>query len=284
MPVLADVDEDESQYATAPSTYNIATKPLPIINITKPPAPIAVTIPTAHDIVALPSPPDSTHSSLDFRTGDLESGRHVNMRQVPNLHVAASRSPKMQPTINADVTDNATNGAALVPLPVSPAVSTPAELVDSLPHPAKSDITDIMDEPAPAMENIPIEPPSPSPSRATFNLEPVRKGTLDALVADSSSTGTDLDLDPDPTIRLVGGGGTVGVAAEDLPPDEDLVAEITSITLGTSNDSVPTTAKTEGKQTKHKKNISSGLKKLGHLSGGGKQKKDSTSSSVKESN
>jgi len=97
MPVLADVDEDEEQFATAPSTHDITTTPLPIINLTKPPAPIPIFIPTTHDIVALPSPPDSTHSSLDLNAGDLESGLGISMRQVPNSHMPAARkSPKSQ--------------------------------------------------------------------------------------------------------------------------------------------------------------------------------------------
>jgi hypothetical protein len=277
MPVL-DVDEEEEQYATAPSTHDITTTPLPIINITKPPVPIPITVPTAHDIIALPSPPDSTHSSLDLDAGDLESGRGISMRQLPNSHVAPSRKPtKQQPGTKVEITDSASTAAALIPLPVSPTTSSSPQ---SLLHDPISDITDLLDDSAPPMESIPIERASSSPSKASFNLEPVRKAQ-DDLVDSSLSTSEDPDPDPDTTIRLVGGGGIVGIATEELPPDEDLASEVTSITSGTSHDSVPV-AKQEGKQAKHKKNISSGLKKIGQLSGGGKRKKDSNSSSVKE--
>jgi cell wall assembly regulator SMI1 len=269
MPVLADVDEDEEQFATAPSTHDITTTPLPIINITKPPAPTPIFIPTTHDIVALPSPPDSTHSSLDLNAGDLESGLGISMRQVPNSHMPAARkSPKSQPATAANVRtmDIASAGPALIPLPVSPDVSLATE---QLPNSGSSDITDLLDDPTPVMENIPIEPASP---RATFNLEPIRKETrqdLDILVSNGPLSSTD----PDTTIRLVGGGGTAGPADEDLlPPNGDLAAEVTSKAPGTSNDSVPA-GKTEGKQAKHKKTISSGLKKIGQL-GGGKRKTD----------
>lgn len=274
MPVLADVDEEDEQYATAPSTHDITTKPLPIINITKPPVPLPVTVPTAHDIVALPSPPDSTHSSLDLEADDLESGRDVSMRQMPNSHVAPSRaSHNPQLAQNAEVTNIASAGAALVPLPVSPVASATSEL---LPHDSVSDNTNLLDDSVPQMENILIEPAAPSPSKASFNLGPVRQempDDLDTLVDGGLSTSED----PDTTIRLVGGGGIVGIAEDELPPDEDLASEVASIASGTSYDSVPAAKK----ERKHKKTISSSLKKIGQLSGGGKRKKDS-SSSVKE--
>lgn len=287
MPVLADIDEEEGQYATAPSTHDIATKPLPIINITKPPAPLPVTVPTTHDIVALPSPPDSTHSSFDLdHADDLESGRGVSMRQIPSSQVAATKKspPLSQSPIKIEVSDTATKGAALIPLPVSPAVSTPPEQVKPLPHPA----TDLLDDSAPVMESIPIEAASPSPRRTTFNLDQAKKetpNTSDAIVDDGPSTTTDPEPEPDTTIRLVGGGGIAGtIADEELPPDEDLAAEVKSIASGTSIDSVPTAAKKEAKQAKHKKNLSTGLKKLGQFGSGGRRKKDSSSSIVKESN
>lgn len=287
MPVLADIDEDDGQYVTAPSTHDITTTPLPIINITKPPVPLPVTVPTAHDIVALPSPPDSTHSSLDLDAGDLESGRGVSMRQIPNSsHVgsAGRKSPKSQPEIVFEVTDSATKDTGLGPLPVSPVSSKPSEQAKSLPPPPISEVPDLLDDSAPVMENIPIEPASPSPGKSTFNLDSAGKETqeaLDALVDNGPST----SADPDTTIRLVGGGGTTGTADEELLPDEDLAAEATSITSGTSIDSVPAAAaKKEGKQAKHKKSISSGLKKIGQLGSSGKRKKDTSSISVKESN
>ncbi|KIM87524.1 hypothetical protein PILCRDRAFT_280159 [Piloderma croceum F 1598] len=257
MPVVD--EEDEEDYTTAPSTHDITSTPLPTINITKPPTPLPITIPTAHDMVSLPSPPDSTNSSLDLDVGDLELGRGIGMRQIPNpLIPTPKKSQKSQlPTAKVEAKTSASAGPTLIPLPVSlPNSEKPLTS-------ATSDITDLLDDPAPAMENVLIEPASPSPSRATFSLVPIRKETemaLDALVASGSAISTD----PDTTIRLVGGGGTAGTVDNDSPPpNEDLAVEAASVASGTSNDSVPTAE--AGKQAKHKKSISSGLKKIGKL-------------------
>jgi hypothetical protein len=277
MPVVD--EDDEEDYATAPSTHDITSTPLPIINVTKPPTPLPITIPTAHDIISLPSPPDSTNSSLDLDVGDLELGRGIGMRQIPDPLIPAPRkSQKSQlPAVKVEAKASASAGPALIPLPVSPVVFLNSE---QPPSSATSDITDLLDDPAPAMENIPIEPASPSPSRATFSLEPVRKETqkaLDALV----SSGPAISTEPDTTIRLVGGGGTAGTVDNDSqPPNEDLAVEAASVASGTSNDSVPTAK--AGKQAKHKKSISSGLKKIGQLGASGKHHTDMSNNSVKE--
>lgn len=246
------------------------SSPLPTINITRPPPPLPVDFPTS----ALPSPPDSTHSSLDLDTGDLESGRGVTNRQLSHHHAATRTPSQPQLSVKFDRTESGAPGvAALVPLPVSPA-STVADPIE-LPHP-KPDITDLLDDSVPKMDNIPIEPASPStPRKRLFILEPVRTDTQDTLEALVDDADPSVSADPDTTIRLVGGGGIVGTA-EELPPGKveamDL-AEVASLKSVTSNDSISSTSK-GGKHTKNKKSITSGLKKISQL-GGGKRKKGS---------
>jgi hypothetical protein len=96
--------------------------------------------------------------------------------------------------------------------------------------------------------------------------------TQDALVDAGPLTSTERDT----TIRLVGGGGTTGTVDEELPPEDNLAEEVAS---GTSNESVQ--VQKGGKQPKHKKTLSSGLKKIGQLGIAGKRRTDS-SSSVKD--
>jgi hypothetical protein len=276
MPVVD--EEDEEDYATAPSTHDITSTPLPTINITKPPAPLPITIPTAHDMVSLPSPPDSTNSSLDLDVGDLELGRAIGMRQIPDFFLPTlknSQQPQL-PTAKVKAKSSVSAGPTLISLPDSPVVLAKSE---QPPSSATSDIANLLDDPAPAMENIPIEPASPSPSRATFSLEPVRKETQKALDSLASS-GPAISTDPDTTIRLVGGGGTAGTVDNDLHTlNQDLDVEAALIVSGASNDSVPTAE--AGKQAKHKKSISSGLKKIGQLGASGKRT-DMSNNSVKE--
>lgn len=276
MPVITDVDEDGS----ATALPSIRSSPVPTINITKPPPPpLPVDIPTSHDMSVLPSPPDSTHSSLDLQTGDLESGRGVSSRQLSHYHMETRTPPQPQVSINFDETRSDTAGvAALVPLPVSPASIAPELTEQPSPHPI-SDITDLLDDSVLKMDDIPIKPASPAPSKHSFTLEPALAETQEALVDDGNPSAS---VDPDTTIRLVGGGGTVGTA-EELPSDEVEAkvdpAEVASIKSVTSNDSIASTK--GGKHTKNKKSITSGLKKISQL-GGGKRKKDS-SGSVKDS-
>lgn len=268
MPVLADVDEDDESLGA--QEISVPSVPPPTISITKPPAPQPVSVPTAHDIIALPSPPDSTHSSLDGgdRAGDLETGR--GMRQVSHSSSVTARKASRSSTPANNTEDNAAtadDGPALVPITPGPDAQLP-------PPSTVSDITNLLDDAAPPMDSIPIEPASPTPSTA----EAARKETQDALDAlvdagDSSATATK-EEDPDTTvsgIRLVGGGGTAGITQEETGDEATDAESVRSIT---SNDS---TAKKDGAK-KHKKGLSSGLKKI---VGGGKRKKDS-SSSVKE--
>jgi hypothetical protein len=85
----------------------------------------------------------------------------------------------------------------------------------------------------------------------------------------------DVEDGPEPhtTVRLVGGGGVVGSAdATPIPSDNDvLVDESTS----------DNTTLSKGKHEK-KSSITSGLKKLGNISGGGKRKKQLDSSAKRD--
>jgi hypothetical protein len=133
------------------------------------------------------------------------------------------------------------------------------------------------------MDNIPIETASPTLSRKSPVMEPVRRDNLeivDALVDDAVPSTT---TDPDTTIRLVGGGGVVGTTEELSSDGAEVkvdVAEVASIKSVKSSDSVASMK--AGKHTKNKKSITAGLKKIGQLGGGGKRKKDS-SGSIKDS-
>lgn len=284
MPVLTD-DNLGAQYASHRVRNSMADKPLPTINITKPPAPLPVDIPTTRDMGALPSPPDSTHSSLDLSNGDLESGRAIGMRNLTNSRPAAAARASPKPALTLDIIDISPE-ANVVPLPGSPSGSgTPED--ERLPPPAgTTDITNLLDdESAPAMGNIPIEPVSPIGTQASLPPAMARHETQDAidvLVEDGPSSSAELDT----TIRLVGGGGSAGPAiaeaAEEVPvlatAETSHDSDVASLRSTTSVDSVAK-GKKEGDK-KHKKGLSSGLKKLGHF---GRKKDSNGSIKVKES-
>ena len=256
---MADNDEDEESLGN--QEIHVPSVPPPTITITKPPVPQPVSVPTVHDIVALPSPPDSTHSSLDGgdRAEDLESGRR--MRQVSHSPPVITRKPSRSsaPANTTESTAKADDSPALVPVTSRSNAQLPSSSTGS-------DIANLLDDAAPPMDSIPIEPSSP-----TFSMvEVARKETPDApdtlVDAGDSSTAVTQKEDPETTvsgIRLVGGGGTAGIAKE----TDDGAESVRSVT---SNDS---TVKKDGF-----KKFSSGFKKI---VAGGKRKKDS-SSSIKE--
>lgn len=170
--------------------------------------------------------------------------------------------------------------AALVPLPLSPGGASSSSSVEPIPPPkpaaSLTDITDLLDDSAPAMTTAPIEP-SPSPSVSPKATSPF----AEALPISANGTKQETEPDSETTVRLVGGGGTSGIVAEsativdgEVPQakstaDDD--AETASVTSVASTGSL---AKVGGKHEK-KKSIP-GLKKLGQLAG--KRRKDSSSS------
>lgn len=246
---------------------------VPTISITKPPAPLPVALPLPHDIAPLPSPPESRDLSMD---DDLESGRINGMRDVSEdvglvtstRRTGKSRSPARRVTSDA-------SGSAL---PLSP--PTPELLPSTRPIVTKSSspapiIPDFLEDSTPGLIQAPLEPSLSQTITDGLSSSPPN------LIVDISSSGIDEDEAPNTTIRLIGGGGQVGVSPGPIEPSQEEedpqshaaddsewvpVVPVTSADAGTKKD---------GKV--HKKSKSSlALKRISQL--GGLRKKGSTSS------
>ncbi|KDQ60683.1 hypothetical protein JAAARDRAFT_31662 [Jaapia argillacea MUCL 33604] len=284
MPVVAEVEPEPVLVAPFNNVTNQSgPKPprsaVPTISVTKPPAPLPVLLPTEVDIDSPPSSPD-TESSLDV---DLEAGSGILMREV---ELTQERTPSASATVYAPPVIGSTfvsgaGEATLVPLPISPPQQTPTGLVQgtTAPATAMTDITDLLVEPALPLAP-PIQPSSP-PSASSLNgvYVDIPAATPTPLPDSSPETRA---LEPaqivDATsIRLVGGGGVVGISEElngeestDTPGDfASDAAEVSSIS---SQPTEPTPAIKHDK----KKSITSGFKRISQL--GGKRRKDSSSS------
>jgi len=283
VPVLADVNEPTpiptvgaALSNTTDTTVNrLAPLDLTAVPVTRLPAPRPVELPTPHDIIPVPSPPDSTHSSYhsSFEV-DLESGRSQRVREVSqgntNLISPAKRSITPPRTLPGDM--------AMVPVSSSPPpVSFPQEVQGSSPT---INLPDLLTDSAPVMDTKPIDSSSPTSVHSEHSV-PRLEATADAVSGIPSQehgaepamaepvVGRDV-FDSDATVRLVGGGGTAGIAPaveEDVHRTDD--TDVASISSVTSEYEAP-----KG-QKRHKKTKSglAGLKKLGHLSG--LRKKDS---------
>lgn len=274
---------------TNTSTHRPPPLNLPTVTVTKPPAPRPVELPTPRDINHGMSPPDSVRSSFDE---DLESGRSIgSMRHVlrgsEDGLVATKRSP-LAKQVSEDHDDSFDSEDAIaVPLPPSPPrgstpLASPRTVV--IPVPATStpaNIPDLLTDAAPAMDTVTIEPTSPLRSEPTQLEQPPPPADVPRVdgMADSA--------EPDPadvTVRLVGGGGSSGVAT---PVPESVIApgrtaspDAVDTASVHSTDSKASAVGKEGKDAKKHKKTKSGLaslkKQLTSL-----RKKDS-SSSVKD--
>ena len=213
----------------------------------------------------MPSPPDSDHSSIE----DLESGRHTGMRELLEDIGLVSSTRKIvqpQPALRREISDGVGSALPLSPPPsMSPSPSS-AKVAPS------SALPELLVDLAPVLE--------PSSSISSNDEIP----TQQSLIADTSdfiiglSDTVEDEADPSTTIRLVGGGGTAGVAVEspiETSHPEDILTESTKDSDTASVTSIALDA--SGKKG-HKKTKSSlaGFKKLGQL--GGLRKKDSVSS------
>ncbi|KAG6890389.1 hypothetical protein C0992_001780 [Termitomyces sp. T32_za158] len=229
IPVLADVDTPIPAPTSIPEQLPQSTS-LPTISITRPPAPLPVELPQPIDIIP-ESPPASPISSFDE---DLESGRSLGMRHVPDL---VSRRPPPRQT--SDASGSTSSLVAPQPLPPPPSASS-------------SSIPDLLADSAPALDTEPIAPLSPSPVTAP---EPIPES--------SSSDENKPAGEPDTSIRLVGGGGVAGA----VKPDEDKAeAEAEAEEpRGDGEDVALESAPSSSGDKAHKKTKSSlaGLKKLG---------------------
>ncbi|KAI8998462.1 hypothetical protein BD414DRAFT_475132 [Trametes punicea] len=268
IPVLADaIDEkgasalDESSLPTPlGNVTNFAQRQqLPTISVTKPPAPMPVDLPSPSN---LDSPSDFDDGNFP-RQDDIEGNpaQHESQAAVPPGK-PRTRSPSPQPAIDAVIT------------------ASPTALQQSVPL---STVPDLLDDTATL-----AEPSQPQPDDAGAKTKSDTDSPVLVDAADVSSQ------DPDTTIRLVGGGGiagtignalqTEGILVHEEEPtetaadttitadDADAAAEVASIT------SVESTASTSSKKHGKTKSISSGLKKLGQLGGGGKRRTDSATS------
>ncbi|TFK55159.1 hypothetical protein OE88DRAFT_1694524 [Heliocybe sulcata] len=279
IPVLADIDEKPELGPSPNGVEKVSVnKPavprvVPTISVTKPPAPRPVDLPTQDDL-STPSSPDSTPSSP--LNDDLESGQGMMMKEAdlpPRQPLA--RSQLASPSAAANDPVNASLEATLVPLPTSPSASSgvsSSATTPPAPSSGMADITDLLTEPAPALEAQLLEPTA-SPSKASVSAP--LPDTLEAL-----ETAENDDKDETATIRL-GGGGVSGTSEEELPAsaangdtqlDSDSAAVDSTSATPASNDSTTSRKKGHGK----KNSSVSSTKKTGQ--NGGKRKKDSTSS------
>ena len=253
-----------------PAPLNLAT-----VSGTRLPAPRPVELPTAHDIIPSPSPPDSTdssyHSSFEV---DLESGRSPRMREVSRDNAELVSSARRSQTVPPIPTEDAAvvpPSHSLPPLSSLQEVQGPSSTLDQ---------PDLLTDSTPVMASQPIEPYS---STSMHSMHPVPQVELPimAVVNTPSETNaaelvaaqpvTDNDgLDSDTTVRLVGGGGIVGIAPaveNETPRTDD--TDVASINSATSESEIQ---KGDKSHKKTKSGLAS-LKKLGHL--GGMRKRDS---------
>ncbi|KAJ7261301.1 hypothetical protein B0H12DRAFT_1106181 [Mycena haematopus] len=257
---------------------------LPTISVTKPPAPMPVDLPTQNDIDIPPSPSDSPRSS--FHDDDLESGTALGMREIAQPPLVSRRSPSA-PNARASGSTPPPPAPAAELIPDLLADSTPLVDVDVAPTAAV-----LIPEPAPAPTPAPAASPSPpaeAPAPAPAPAAPV-PAPSESIPQPEDDADDAADPEADVTIRLVGGGGVAGAAAEseetafvlegDVHTDGEVDTDVESVSSQTAPGADGVVAKKEGKKG-HKKGMSSlaGLKKLGNI--GGLRKKDS-SASVKE--
>ncbi|KAI1794549.1 hypothetical protein LXA43DRAFT_995531 [Ganoderma leucocontextum] len=270
IPVVSDDDQetsalDESSLPTPlGNVTNHSTRQLPTISVTKPPAPMPFDLPSPSNLT-----PDDDEVRPTFPPqNDIEGNpvRQGSMSTVPLTAVpprkARSPSPKLTLKIQTNLVDSPEEALKAVEIVTSP-VAVPdllhedSTLVGSL----EADTTGVYSK---TEEDSPV--------------------LIDA--ADDPS-----NQEPDTMIRLVGGGGVSGTTEDPLAADgvlvdehedkhedehaeaADAAAEVASIKSTDSKASAPS-KKTHGRK---KSSISSGLKKLGHLSGG-KRKTDSVAS------
>lgn len=233
-----------------------------------------VELPMPHEILGPPSPPESIHNGFD---DDLESGRRaMREREQENGLISASRRiTKPQPPVPRD--NAAASGSSFAPVKApspAPSVTPPTETIVDLSSPPP-EIPDLLSEQAPAMATNLITPMSPALS--TIDIPEPKPETPANVVEDAVEPVLEENVDPDTTIRLVGGGGTVGVSETPVLPPAEVKAEAGADSDAASVNSVTSDASVAKKTHKKAKSGLAGLKKLGQLG----RKKDS-SSSVKD--
>jgi cell wall assembly regulator SMI1 len=256
IPVFTDLKVAEEPSALTDVTDAVSQSFVPAIAITKPPAPVPVGLPTVNDVVSLPSPPDSQRSFSE----DLEAGLGFGMREIQTEVVIDKVPPRHSPT-----TKN-------VEIPVERIISIADDVHLETPPLTVENLADLLADTAPAMKAVPLQPSTPTMDavevEAAGSSEPVVTPRLSQEEAKEPTT----------TIRLVGGGGSSGVI-DAIPADDAIPEPATDIMSVTSSGSNDSPSKKDKQHEKSKSSIVS-LKKIANI-GGGKRKKDS-SSSIKE--
>ncbi|TDL24741.1 hypothetical protein BD410DRAFT_59222 [Rickenella mellea] len=262
----------------------------PAISISKPPAPLPVALPSpmqyrpTSPLAASSFDKDLERGSQDALMDEIESSGPVisNAPQSPTTPTTPTpRKPTPTPAPTTDVD--------LLPLdqseiPTEVPSSANSSQANEMP-PKSEPIPDLLQtDGADGVEISPIQPAA-SPLVEPLQLESIPNEPSSSNLNEPgvSSNGKETHALPDgpevdQTIRLVGGGGTVGLVssepeptepeplvdgAVDVQPSEPDKADVASIT-STGSGAKPHT----GGKHKKEKSFSAGLKKLGKLGGG----------------
>lgn len=204
--VLADVEDPMPTLVNGNRSSQI-----PTISVTKPPVPLPVDLPTVRDIE------EESPSSPDYEEGDLEAGRQrsrnhklpsidggsLDMRANP---LFASMKPETEPLASFRTQLEDTTMPLVDPLTETPVAAIRDLLVDS------------------ARSSLDVAPMSPTESALTGakvkkpNAEFVVVGDKDGKDSDEEDEDRE---EPSTTIKLVGGGGTVGATPMQSQSSED---------------------------------------------------------------
>ncbi|KNZ75508.1 Glucan synthesis regulatory protein [Termitomyces sp. J132] len=256
IPILTDGDAPIPAPASIPELEQLPhSASLPSISVTRPPVPIPVELPQPSDIFP-DSPPESLPSSFDE---DLESGRSIGRREVSDF---VSRRPSPREHSNSNASSNTSISALVVPQQLQTSLSDTDERPTSPPasH-VQTNVPDLLADSAPSLYTRPIAPLSPGSAKASASsATPIQEPSLDDEKKPAAAAITQEGGEPDNTVRLVGGGGVVGIAKPEEKEDKARVGSSEDVASdAASSDSAASSAKA------HKKTKSSlaSLKKLG---------------------
>ncbi|RXW21007.1 hypothetical protein EST38_g4857 [Candolleomyces aberdarensis] len=280
IPVLAENEpivpppKPSSSHISRPSLAN-NVQTIPTISISKPPAPRPVDLPTENDIA---SPPESIHSVQD---DDLEAGRSHTMREFNEDSALVSpktKSPNTYAPLRRETSD------AISPPPPSLERSALAQPTSTPLSPSSSStpaVADLLGGSTSNAETALMQPSSPPlPTSTSGGDQSLANGISapDSKIIDDLNEPSE-DDSSSAGIRLVGGGGIVGIATEEITAEpEASVASVSETEPAKDSDPVSlsgTVTPEPETKAKHKKNKSSivSLKKLAL-----KSRKDSSAS------
>ncbi|KAI0320084.1 hypothetical protein OF83DRAFT_1162593 [Amylostereum chailletii] len=211
IPVIAEAEIGDAHGAGASTTLEQSRPVVPTISITKPPAPRPVILPTENDIMSPLVYDDPTTPA------DLESGYGSSLPDVEITNPSPrTRTPARSPTSPLE-------DASLVSISTAPSSDAPKP-----PKAGMADITDLLTDAAPTLDTAPIEPspstpstPKPAPDLLSDDLPQENVIADDGEVKDVDEAAS--------TVRLVGAGGSVGVAPEDEAEEDNEGAEANDV-------------------------------------------------------